>query len=376
MSAAQTDFKPLLLDALQTLRKRELALNAPFKARAYQTVLQQLEHLPGPIYTMADLATVKGMGEKIREKVQEVFATGHLQAAEKAKGLYSLDAHDALQGVYGIGPSKTTELIQTHGIQSIAALRDAVKETPSLLNDKQRIGLCYYEDLLQRIPREEMTRHESLLLRESPFQAELVGSYRRGAATSGDIDVLLRVPPHMTPSDTKSMFYAFVQRLIDRGYIQHVLALGEHKCMAICSSPSPPSPPSPSSPSSPPSRRLDLLVTPDVEYPFALLYFTGSDRFNVAVRQHALTKGYTMNEHRIHAINSSLPHSPSLPPLRTEEDILHFLGLEYVPPTERTDATPLRLYVPPSSPSSRSSRPVMRRPKMAPAPAPAPAPNP
>ncbi len=354
------DYRAVLVDALQTLKKRELAQKAPFKARAYDTVLRQIEQLSGPIRTMGDLAGIKGVGEKIREKAEEIFATGQLRAAEKAKASPSLSAHDALQGVYGVGPAKAAELIQ-QGITSIAALRHAVKENPVILNEKQHIGLHYYEDLLQRIPLQEMTAHEALLLQECPLPAELVGSYRRGAPSSGDIDVLLRVPPHQTPKDTKAMFYQFVQRLIDKGYIKAVLALGEHKCMAICALGA-----------DTPARRLDLLVTPDQEYPFALLYFTGSDRFNVAVRQHALTKGYTLNEHRISRVTPVVPSElgdhllvTPIPVMHTEEDILHFLELEYVPPMERVDATSLRYWTRPLPPSPPSPSLRMRRPKTA-----------
>jgi len=365
------DYKSALLDALQTLKKRELAQKAPFKARAYDTVLRQLEQLPGPILALTDLHGIKGMGEKIREKVEEIFATGRLRAAEQAKANPALSAHETLQGVYGVGPAKAAELIQ-QGITSIAALREALKETPSLLHDKQRIGLHYYEDLLQRIPRNEMAEHERLLLQDSPFASELVGSYRRGAQTSGDIDVLLRVERHQTEEDAKSMFDSFVQRLVHKGYIKAVLALGDHKCMAICSL----------GPDTP-ARRLDLLLTPYKEYPFALLYFTGSDRFNVAVRQRALERGYTLNEHRLTSLKASA--NPAPPIFCVEQDIFHFLDLAYVSPSQRMDVTSLTelhpLLPPASSPSSPSSPSLpaspssglrMRRPVAAKAPSPTP----
>lgn len=329
---SQQDYRPAIIDALQTLKKRELANKQPFKARAYATVIQQLQtqqpqQPQKPIYTMADLADIKGMGDKIREKVKEIFETGQLKAAEAAKESHHLDAHDELQGVYGIGPAKATDLIQ-RGIRSVQDLRNHVQQDKTLLNDKQRIGLQYYEDLLQRIPRAEMAEHEALLQR-APMPAELVGSYRRGADTSGDIDVLLRAPHGQTVRDTQSMFYQYVQRLVDDGYIQEILALGPHKCMAISRLPMAST-----------SRRLDLLVTPDEEYACALLYFTGSDRFNVAFRQHALQKGYTLNEHRLQPLHDAQLGDP--PYMATEQDLFDFLGLEYVPPHERVDVSSLR----------------------------------
>ena len=334
---SQQDYRPAILDALQTLKQRELALKQPYKARAYGTVIQQLQEQE-PIYTMDDLADIKGMGEKIREKVKEIFETGQLKAAEAAKETYNLKAHDELQGVYGIGPAKATELIRK-GIHSVQELRNQVQQDKTILNDKQRIGLQYYEDLLQRIPREEMAEHEAFLVSFAPMPAELVGSYRRGADTSGDIDVLLRAPQGQTVRDTQSMFYQYVQKLINDGYIQEILALGPHKCMAISRLPLVPD-------ATRVSRRLDLLVTPDEEYACALLYFTGSDRFNVAFRQHAIQKGYTLNEHRIQRQRQRQEQDEKeaeVPYMAREADLFDFLGLAYVAPVERVDDGSLRM---------------------------------
>jgi DNA polymerase lambda len=102
------------------------------------------------------------------------------------------------------------------------------------------------------------------------------------------------------------------------------------------------------------ARRLDLLMIPRDQYAYALLYFTGSDRFNVAMRGWALEKGYTMNEHGMRPLASapaSQGHSATgehkmtvvkegvtePPYMSREQDIFHFLGLKWVPPTSRVD---------------------------------------
>ena len=46
------DYKPLIIDALTVLRKRDLAEKHPFKARAYQTVITQLQQIDDPITSM------------------------------------------------------------------------------------------------------------------------------------------------------------------------------------------------------------------------------------------------------------------------------------------------------------------------------------
>ncbi len=333
------NYQPILIDALEALRQREIAQKAPFKARAYQTVLQQLKAHPTPIHAYEDIQHFTGLGDKLREKLHELFDTGHLQAAQRAKEDPTLQAMTTFQQVYGIGPTKARALVQA-GIRTIPDLRTAVQKIPDLLHDKQRIGLQYYEDLLLRIPREEMVEHERLLLSSepSPFTPTVVGSYRRLAPHSGDIDVLLRVPSHVPKKQATLQFRAYVQQLQTAGYIEQLLALGDHKCMAICRLPG-----------GRPARRLDLLLTPEVESACALLYFTGSDQFNVAVRQHALQKGYTLNEHRL---TPSEPSAPLPPPFHSEEDLFHFLGLAYIPPENRVDASSLRL---------RMKRPVLRK---------------
>lgn len=318
------EYKQTIIDALDVVRKRDLADKQPFKARAYQTVITQLKHLEGPVMTMEDLVSIKGMGEAIKKKIQEILETGQLQAAERAKASHPIEALTAFQNIYGVGPAKAMELT-AQGFRTIQDLR----ANPAVLNDKQKVGLIYYEQLLERIPREEMEEHCDILLHYLPFPAEIVGSFRRGLATSGDIDVLLRIPKGLT--NVKQHLAQIVSKLIKAGYIQEVLAIGEHKCMAICRRDE-----------SSTSRRLDLLMTPEEEYACALLYFTGSDRFNVAFRQHALTKGYTLNEHALTVVKGSANGSANgsakaVPPMETEQDIFRFLRLRYIPPTERVD---------------------------------------
>lgn len=322
-----TDYKPLIINSLEVLRKRDIAEKAVFKARAYAKVISQLKTHEGPIKTYEDVKNIEGVGENISRKIKEIIETGVLASAEKAKELYNIEALDAFQNIYGVGPTKAMELVKG-GINSIAELRTAIKKNPKLLNDKQHIGLVYYEDLLERIPRIEMEEHrdvlESLIPMEMEhYETEIVGSFRRAAATSGDIDVLIRMPVYTDAKIAKQNLARYVEMLKGFGYIEKVLALGEHKCMAI------------SRIYKGKARRLDLLMTPDNEYAYAMLYFTGSDKFNVAFRQYALDKGYTLNEHALTRIREDVKEVPYM---MSEKDIFKFLGLRYIEPSKRVDS--------------------------------------
>jgi DNA polymerase/3'-5' exonuclease PolX len=83
------------------------------------------------------------------------------------------------------------------------------------------------------------------------------------------------------------------------------------------------------------ARRLDLLMTPEEEFAYAILYFTGSQNFNVAFRRYAQEKGYTINEHTMKPVHERVA---PVPKMKKEEDIFAFLGLKYVKPENRRDA--------------------------------------
>lgn len=319
------DRKNKIIESLDILRKRDVAAKQPFKAKAYDKVIKQLREYTGPISTIDDLVGITGIGEKIREKIVEILSTGSLGSAERVRASGSLDSLDAFQAIYGVGPAKASALIKA-GYKTIAELRSAVESDPNskLLNENQRIGLAYYEDLLERIPRAEMEEHETILRSiNRVFTIEIVGSYRRGASESGDIDVLLRVPPEMGAVEAQGHFKAYIENLQSVLYIDEILAQGPKKCMAISSITK--------------ARRLDLLLTSAAEYPYALLYFTGSDKFNIAFRAHAVERGYTLNEHTIVPVREGVPVVPVVPVMIVEKDIFAFLGLRYIAPTERVD---------------------------------------
>ena len=78
------DYKETIIQALDVLRKRDLADKQPFSARAYATVIQQLKQYDGPITSYEQVGSMKGVGEKIQKKIKEIIETGHLRSADRA----------------------------------------------------------------------------------------------------------------------------------------------------------------------------------------------------------------------------------------------------------------------------------------------------
>ena len=328
----KVDFKPIMIDALDILSKNELKERNVYKVRAYTKVIGQLKNTQGPIYSVEDLdkLNIEGIGKSIKDKLDEIILTGQLKAAVIINNNPETILFEELIKIYGVGPVKAKALIADKkiNIKSIDDLRKELITNPDLLNDKQKIGLKHIEDIQKRIPRHEIVEHENKI--EQLFNDEytdfiitIVGSYRRGLQTSGDIDVLVTVPLDIV-HDEKTILKHFknvVENMSKSGYITDILALGSKKCMAFVKLDS-----------TKPARRLDILYTVPEEYPYALLYFTGSDKFNIKFRRQTLEQGYSLSEHGVKKTRNDVK---PLTPIHTEKDLFEFFGITYVEPNNR-----------------------------------------
>lgn len=346
-----SDIKAKIIEAFTILKQRDTDAKEAtwqFKVRAYKKVIEQLKATEKPITKLEDLDDIDGIGVKMRKKVGEILATGELAAAEEAKEKLELGPLDILTGVHGIGPAKAKELIEA-GIKTIPQLREAFAAKPGLLTKTQKTGLQYYDDILKRIPRAELEKHEALLLGELPkgMTGTVVGSYRRGAATSGDIDMLITMEVDKE-AQTKA-FHSYVKALRDKGYMIEELSKGVQKNLSIVRL----------TPEST-ARRLDLLVIPLEQLPYALLYFTGSQEFNVEFRKQALKMGYTLNEHEMKP-TGKVEGAKAVPLMKTEEDVFAFLGIDYKGPTERTGAAAVKLSEPGAAAAAATAAPEPKK---------------
>jgi DNA polymerase beta len=235
--------------------------------------------------------------------------------------------------IYSIGNKKAICLYKEHNITTLEELKDLVEKNPTILHNKQKIGLTYYDDLIQRIPRSEMLEYQRVLLDiakkvDSEIQLSINGSFRRECETSGDIDVLIT---SNNPTSRKK----FIQYLKKEHILIETLANGNKKYMGISKLPTYNT-----------YRHIDIIETTLEEYAFGVLYFTGSGGFNVLMRKHALTKGYTLNEYCLshydtkHTLTSEKIQSKiGKSYFETEVDIFQFLEMDYVEPRDRDNIT-------------------------------------
>ena len=74
------------------------------------------------------------------------------------------------------------------------------------------------------------------------------------------------------------------------------------------------------------------MYTKPEEYPFAVLYFTGSMEFNVKMRNELLERGYTLNEYGVKFVDKGKKFTDKF---KKEVDIFDYFGYDYVEPENR-----------------------------------------
>jgi len=310
-----------LVDILEKLYTIMMSQGEIHKARAYKKAEETVVNYLEDITDIKQMQGKPGIGATIMEKFKEYVETGTLKVLEKEKN----NPINIFTQIYGVGPKKAKELLEK-GVMTIQQLKERQIE---LLNDKQIIGLKYYEDILKRIPRSEIDEYSVYFNNAFEYaigsvgsldgaKFEIVGSYRRGAQTSGDIDVIIT-------SKNSGVFDKFIDKLLEDKIVVEILSRGPTKSLVITRL------------GNHEFRRVDFLYSTEKEYPFAVLYFTGSKYFNTAMRHVALQRGFTMNEHGMYKFENKKKGELVDHNFKNEKDIFDFLGLQYKSPAERID---------------------------------------
>jgi len=312
----------LVIKIFKEVEKNHLLNKDYFRGKVYTKVLRGLVNLKKDSdLTDENLKNIVGMGKGTKEKIRTIIDTGTCSEYKiLQKNKKKNDLRELFQKIHGVGPGCAQKLIEL-GYESIEDIRDD-KDHINHLNDVQLKGLLYFEDVNMRIPYNEIKLHEEYLkgvLKEVDPNSELTiaGSYRRKNKDSGDIDILLK-------SEDRVTYEIFIERLEKQGYIQATLAHGPKKFMGMsnidmkmfsCT-----------------NRRIDIMYTTPEEYPFAILYFTGSAEFNVKMRNELLEKGYTLNEYEVKYTDKTKILTKCF---KSEKDIFKYFDYEYVKPENR-----------------------------------------
>ena len=384
-----------LVEHLQGLRDVYKASGDKWREYAYNKAANMIKKLPQRVESADELRHKYGFGERILNKIDEFLKTGTTRKYQHLTSTPEAHALDELTKVWGVGPTTARKLFQL-GATGVEVLRS----TPDLkahLTSAQLVGLAHYDDLLHRIPRPEVAAIEGVVratiacvgfvprspdAEEQSVQTEApssavrarremdvltCGSYRRGRPNSGDVDVLLcdRTGRHdqgiltlvvnrMVENAGKPAAEAAGQTAGDRFDLVEKLTRGSRSSeeshsdtwfgvvrLPRCGGEAGPNPECSFAhrvDGTHYARRLDLKVYPAAQYPFAVLYFTGSDYFNRSMRLYAQKKGLSLSDKALQPVvrvRGDKVHEGSEVPCHTERDIFDALGLPYKLPTQR-----------------------------------------
>ncbi len=304
----------------------ELKGENPFKTRAYQNAARTLEGLTEPLEKLVAedrLKGMKGIGEALQEKITTLVTTGRLPYYEELKGSLPPGLVELL-GLQGVGPKKVKKLHEELGIDSIATLEAACRA--GKIATLEGFGEKSQAKILEAIEfrAKYATRHllvdalrasEPILeaLREHPevTRCSSAGSLRRWKEVIGDLDFVV------SSRNPKAVLDFFVQQ----PGIASVLAKGDTKASVLLES----------------GIQADLRVVSDVEYPYALAYFTGSKEHNIVMRQRAIARGLRLNEYGLFRSTEETRDPALRIACHDEADLFRELGLDFVPPELRED---------------------------------------
>lgn len=297
----------------------ELKGESIYRIGAYREAARNIEILTEDISVLLQqnrLQEIPGVGPSIADKIREYLTTGRLDYYEQLKREVSSEPVALLQ-VPGLGPRRAQYFHKELGISSLEELERAAVE--HRLSKLPGIGAKTEAKLLRELRRlRQRTRRLLLsvaltaaeevvdLLRPSRaiLDIEPAGSIRRRKETIGDIDILAssRAP--------EMVMDAFVTMPI----VKEVIARGQTLSSILTRD----------------DLQIDLRVVDPSTYGAALQHFTGSKEHNIALRELALHKGFTVSEYGIFDLDSGKRLGGE-----RETDIYEALGMQFIPPELR-----------------------------------------
>lgn len=313
----------------------ELSGENPFKVRAYTRAARTVELLSETVGTLVQeerLGEVEGIGKAIEEKISEFVTTGRSTYCEQLTSHFPATLFELFE-LQGLGAKKIHQLYKELSISSLADLQAGCTSgkiaalpgfgVKSVENIEKAIAFHHEQVGLFRIDEVAELANELLEdLRTHPDvgQCQSAGSFRRSKESIGDLDLLVS----STKPESVSEFF------VNHPLVQEVLMQGPTKSSVRLK----------------PSKeghaglQCDLRVVKPEEFPFALVYFTGSKEHNIRLRSRALEQGWSLNEYRF-TVQEQKKNSPdkisSPPKIHDEAELYASLGLDFIPPELRED---------------------------------------
>jgi len=274
-----------------------------FQIIAYERAADAVEHATSELKDLWDdgkLEDVPGIGPSIAEHLSEIFKTGKSKHFDELMKGIPKDAFKLME-LPGIGIKTAFKLIAEGKPSEVKDLLKQVEEK----NKKAKRLLLPYATAIAGEVIEWMMKDNNVKM------ADTLGSLRRKAATVGDIDIAVATDK---PIEVIAHFVKYPKK-------QKIIEQGDKTASILL----------------PGNVQVDVLPTAPEAYGAALQHFTGSKHHNIALRELALKKGYSLNEYGIKKVGSEKRIANRLKIFKTEKEFYNYIGLDYIEPELRED---------------------------------------
>lgn len=292
-----------------------------FRVSAYRKAAARIRETPASVAQLAldgKAKQLQDIGKTIEAKIIEVVDEGEIHALTKRKAVVPAEVASFMR-LPGLGPKTARRIWQELGITTAAALKAAAEAQQ--LRGHAGIGPGTEEKIAAALARPKATEGprrallgttlpklravaEVLLAHPASVEVSIAGSSRRMRETVRDLDIIA------TATDPQ----ALVDYFCSLNWVVDVAAKGSTKATVVSHD----------------GLRFDLRVVPPESYGNLLQHFTGSKHHNVALREDAVRRGFSVSEYSVTETESGQEHT-----FATEEEVYRFLGYDWIPPELR-----------------------------------------
>jgi DNA polymerase (family X) len=297
-----------------------------FRVRAYTNGSRLISQYEGDfkqLVTTNKLGTIKGIGEALAEKITTLMTTGKLPFLDDLRASVPPGLLEMLK-IPGVGPKKVKALHDELQIDTTAKLKSAceagqvaeLKGFGAKTQAKILEGLAFLDTFGKRVRIDQALPFglevlERIKQLAGVERAELCGSLRRRRETAKDLDILV------SSADATPIMEAFVSmpevlQVIGHGPTKSSVVL-HHQVHGNTI-----------------TLNADMRVVTPEQFPFALVYLTGSKDHNVRLRQRAIERGWSLNEYALGPVDKPIACAD-------EAAVYAALELEYIAPELRED---------------------------------------
>jgi DNA polymerase (family X) len=293
-----------------------------FRVLAYRRAATRVRETSTPVAQLALEGKAKqltGIGKTIEEKIIQVVDTGEMLALTKHRAIVPAEVV-LFTRLPGLGPKTARRIWQELGITTLEGLRQAAAD--ERLRRLGGLGARSEEKILAALQAaaEPAPDHGRRLLgdglpavlavvavlRDHPATVAVseAGSVRRRKETFRDLDLIA------TATDPAALTDYFTKLR----WVEQVVASGDTKATVVSND----------------GLRFDLRVVPPECLGNLLQHFTGSKDHNMALREEAVRRGFSVSEYGVKVVESGETFQTG-----SEEELYAFLGYEYIPPELR-----------------------------------------